>query len=371
MILTTGIGSHPINDVNQIYQDLRNLSMPYFPQLKIENMLYDYHRIIPGLNFHSGRLVLDLSQFRIEKDIDEFKNDLIMRRSLLKRRNFDLMEFPLKGLQEFRNFLSNNNSNIYGIKGQITGPLSESYVIKVEPVNKKSMDIPEFMELIVQATSEIAYTIDSELNHLAYKFVNNSKSATIFIDEPLLAIVLKELDQKTAAYYLEEVLKSISGRRGIHICDNIVSIGDFLLDLPINVISFDARSYPKTIQFLDDKKVLKFLNEGGGFALGLTPNTPESLVGEENIEKLQRDELNIKDYLPSTDSLIKDFEEILNDFINKGIDTKLVIKNLILTPQCGFQSFTIPTPERGEQIVRELLLIQEKTARSIEKKFSL
>ena len=135
-------------------------------------------------------------------------------------------------------------------------------------------------------------------------------------------------------------------------------------------IKITQKNYPKTIQFLDEEKLYNFLERGGGFALGLTQNTPESLVGEDNIEKLQRNELQIKDFLPSVNSLIREFEEILNDFTNKGLDTKLVVKNLILTPQCGFQSFTIPSPERGEQIVKELLLIQEKTARKIQKKYS-
>ena len=371
-VLTTGIGSHPISDVDQIFQDLfeSGTSLWYFPQLRGENMLYNYHRIIPGLKFQLGRIFLNLNQFEIEKDLNNFRNDLIMRKNLLKKRNFSLQEFGLRGLHEFRSFIDKFKPKISGIKGQITGPLSEAYTVKVEPVNKKAMDIPEFLELIVQATREIAYTIDNELNHLSQEFFNGSTSTTLFLDEPVLTVVLNELDQKKAANYLSEVLTAVSSRKGIHVCDNIASVGDFMLDLPIDIISYDARSYPKTIQFLDDEKLYNFLEKGGGFALGLTPNTPESLVGEDNIEKLQRNELKIKDYLPSVDILIKEFEEILKDFTNKGIDTKIIIENLILTPQCGFQSFTIPTPERGEQVVKELLLIQEKTAREIQKKYS-
>ncbi|MHA1798717.1 MAG: hypothetical protein ACTSVY_09770 [Candidatus Helarchaeota archaeon] len=372
MVLTTGIGSHPINDVQQVFQDLieSEISLLYFPQLKGENMLFNYHAIIPGLKLQLGKLIFNLNQFEIEKELDAFRNDLFMRKNLIKRRNFDVSIFNLKGLDNLEENLKNYSPKPMGLKGQITGPLSEAYSVRVEPVGKKAIDLPEFLDLFISTTSEIAFSIDSELNHLSHDLIGNSNFTTIFIDEPLLTIVLKELDQKTAFKYLSDVLNSISGRKGIHVCDDIVGISDFLLALPLDYISYDARFYPKTIEYLDDTKVSEYLERGGGFALGLTPNRPESLVGEENIEKLQRGELNIKEFIPTELTLLKDFEDILKDFNDKGIDSKLVVKNLLLTPQCGFQSFTLPNPERGEQIVRTLLTIQEKTARLIEKKYA-
>ncbi len=371
MVLSTGIGSHPISDMEQIFRDLidSEISLLYFPQLKKEHMIHAYYCMIPGLKYQMGKLFLNLNQFQIEKDLETYRNDLLMRKSLLKKRNFSLDDFNLIGLNYMRHYLEKYKPQIKGIKGQITGPLSEVFTVKIEPVNKRAIDIPEFLELFIQTAEEVAFSIDSIISHLNQEFVGNQANSIIFIDEPSLSIVLKELDIKKASKYLKRVFNSISGKKGIHVCDNLIGISEFILDLPVDYINFDVRTYPKTIEYLDDDKVIKFLENGGGFALGLIPNTPESLVGEENIDKIQKKQLKMKDFLPSIDSLIKKFELILEQFRHKGIQDKQVLENLIITPQCGFRSFDIPTPVEGEQMVKELLIIQEKLAKNIEKIF--
>jgi len=357
--------------MEQVFHDLvdSEISLLYFPQLKKENVIYSYYCMIPGLKFQMGNLFLNLSQFGIEKDLKAFRNDLQMRKSLLKKRSFNVDDFTLIGLNYMHHYLEKYQPKISGIKGQIMGPLSEAFTVKLEPVRKKAIDIPEFLELFIQTAEEVAFSIDSIIGHLNQEFVGNQNNSIIFIDEPSLSIVLKELNMKTASNYLSRVLNCISGKRGLHVCDNLIGISEFVLDLPLEYINFDVRTYPRTIEFLDDDKVIKFLEKGGGFALGLVPNTPESLVGEENIEKIQKNQLKMKDFLPTVDSLIKEFEQVIQQFNDKGIKNEQVLENLILTPQCGFRSFDIPTPVEGEQIAKELLNIQEKTARKIEKTF--
>ena len=230
MVLSTGIGSHPISDMEQVFHDLvdSEISLLYFPQLKKEHVIYSYYCMIPGLKFQMGKLFLNLNQFEIERDLEAFRNDLIMRKSLLKKRNFNVEDFNLIGLNYMHHYLEKYQPKISGIKGQIMGPLSEAYTVKLEPVKKKAIDIPEFLELFIQTAEEIAFSIDSIIGHLNQEFVGNQDNSIVFIDEPTLSIVLKELDIKTASKCLTRVLNNISGKKGMHVCDNLIGISEFV-----------------------------------------------------------------------------------------------------------------------------------------------
>ena len=89
---TTGIGSHPIDNPEQVIFDIfeSKITHPYIPQLKSDEMTYQFHSQIPGLSFKKGSVILDLNTPNFEKEFGKFKGKLKLKSLLLQPHGIEI-----------------------------------------------------------------------------------------------------------------------------------------------------------------------------------------------------------------------------------------------------------------------------------------
>ncbi len=369
---STGIGSHPIKDVQRIVKDIleSGIKVPYVPQTVNDNMIYQFHNMIPGLIFQIGSVFLDLSTIEKMREFRVFKGELELRAMHILPSGIVLKHEFIEGLHVLQRELEIKRPDIWGVKGEITGPITEAYSITVLPKRDKAINNDEIFDVIVKTTCEVASWISSKLEELTERVVGRKGLPILFIDEPLLPLVLKEFDAEEVKSVLEYVFKKVKCRKGIHVCDEPTSIIDMVLELEADYFSYDLLKYPKTLKIADRELLKMHVEEGRGFAFGVTPNTPESILNDEALYKAQKGEINVEEFLPTTqqiaETVVKNMKEI-----EENVDLRELIANSLITPQCGFRSFTVPSPEEGERLVRILLERQEGAAQIIRRKYGV
>jgi hypothetical protein len=144
-----------------------------------------------------------------------------------------------------------------------------------------------------------------------------------------------------------------------------------ILKYPIDLFSYDAIKYCDVLKNTNSEILYNYIEQGGGFAFGVTPNTPENLFGVENIPKILNGELNPNDFLPTPDELIITLQKNIHPIAKKSIPIQKLLSQSLLTPACGFRNFTIPNSIQGELIVKQLLQIQEEAAKELRKTYDL
>jgi hypothetical protein len=371
---TTGIGSHPLNDPKQVIQDIlrSKTTHPYVPQLRMDEMIFQFHYKFPGLQVEKGNVVLDLNTPNFKEKFDKFKENLKFRELLLQPHGEKLMPELYKALYLFSDLLSESSTQYQGIKCQMTGPITEAASIKLRPGKGKLIQNPEFLDLIVSLSAEVAHWLSSFLLKIAEVNGISRSNVILFLDEPLFPLAIEnEIAYEDAVEKISGVLKLIQCKKGIHICDDPISVIDIILKYPIDLFSFDGIKYPKTLGNTQIDILNEYIKRGGGIAFGITPNTPESLFGVENITSIISGELNPNAFLPAPSDLIYTLQKNIHPIARKGISIQQLLTQSVITPACGFRNFNIPTPEVGEGIVLRLLDIQEQAAQQLREDYEL
>lgn len=334
-------------------------------------MIFQFHNIIPGLIFEKGTAKLNFSDPKVVEGLNEFRGRLALKRINVEPAGLSLEEKYLKGLYAMEEVLQETEAEIWGLKGQITGPLTEAYSIEILPWKRKAILDEEIFKIILDTTSEIAYWLSKQLQKLTRKFVGKEGETIVFLDEPLLPLCLKDtMDPEIRIKSINSVLKRIQCRKGVHICDNPITVIDNMLEFDIDYFSFDARRYPATLEKTRVERLQRYLEEGKGFAFGLTPNSPEELFGEENIYEIQRGIKDPTNFIPEYNKIKNSMEEIVFSVESK-VEVRSLLEQSLITPQCGFRNFNIPNPLLGEQLVKNLLEIQEKAAKEVREKYEI
>ena len=149
------------------------------------------------------------------------------------------------------------------------------------------------------------------------------KQTVVFLDEPYLSSIgsaYLALREEQVIACLEEVLQGISGLKGLHCCGN--TDWGLLLNLPIDIVSFDAYNYAMHLSLYSDS-LKPFLQRGGIVAWGIVPNTTESLARE------------------STASLIERLLTAMGLLVDKGIALDKLIEQSLITPSCGLGTLPV------------------------------
>lgn len=367
------MGSHPIDDAKQAALDIveSGTKIPYFPQTVGDDMIYQFHNIIPGLVFEKGSAKLNFKDPKIVEGIENFRSRLALKKIKVEPSGLSIEEKYLKGLYALEEVLQEKEVDIWGIKGELTGPLTEAYSIEILPWKKKAIFDEEVFKLVLDTSAEIAHWLSNQLQKLTRKFIGKEGETILFLDEPLFPLCLKDCtDPDKMIKAVDHLLKRINCRRGIHICDNPITVIDSVLELEIDYLSFDARRYPAILEKIKTETLQKYLDRGKGFAFGLTPNSPEEVFGEENIYEIQRGKKDPYHFLPEPSEIKNRMETIISSIESK-IDVISLLKQSLITPQCGFRNFTIPNSKMGEQLVKNLLELQEKAAKEVREKYKI
>lgn len=370
---TTGIGSHSLDNPNAVIHDIfeSTITYPYIPQLKADEMTLQFHHSIPGLRLQNGTAILDLNTPEFETKLRDFKGNLKMKSLLLQPHGLEITAEFFRGLFTFPAFL-NQFSHYRGIKCQITGPITEAASIKLSPGNIKLIQNAELFDMVTNLTAEIAYWLSNYLIKMVKSRTIAEDNVILFIDEPLFPLAVEnEISYEKALEKILPILQIIQCTKGIHICDNPITVLDSILKYPIDVFSFDAIKYPNSLKSVNRDILKEYIDRGGGFAFGITPNTPESVFGVENIPDILKGELDPNEFLPTPEDLIHTFEMNIRPLELKEGQLQQLLAQSLITPSCGFRNFNIPTPEEGERIVLRLLQVQEQAAQKLRNLYHL
>ena len=214
------------------------------------------------------------------------------------------------------------------LKGQITGPISWGLCVTDYAGRGILYD-----ESLAEALSRFL-KLKAAWQEALLRTV--SKNTVIFVDEPYLSSLgsaFVAISNELVSALLREVLSGISGIKGIHCCGG--TDWKLLLDLPIDVLSFDAFNYSDSLACYQ-QEVKAFITRGCGIAWGIVPNDEETLK-KENIA-----------------SIFDRFGEALAPYTRDGIAFREIITGSLITPTCGLDSLSSEAAERVFELLTGL-----------------
>ncbi len=298
--------------------------LPAWPQLPkrsfLENMYVQYSEGFPGVVVKENRIYVDRSQ-----DLNR-----PLERLYAAYLENDVDKYPIgpeyaAGLYEF---LALENLSPKGVKGQIAGPIT--WGATVSDNSKKAII---YDDTLADAAAKM---LRLKVGWQEKKLSEVSRNTIIFVDEPVMTSfgsAFFQVSREKAISLLEEVLGGIKGTKGVHCCGN--TDWSVMLGTSTDIISYDAYSYGQSLS-LYPAEVKRFLNKGGAIAWGIVPNNAESLAKE------------------SVASLKDRLEETMAHFTRDGIQFKRLLKQSLLTPNCGLASLSIEAATRALELLAEL-----------------
>lgn len=327
--LALGIGSLPHLDaeaaLDLIFKYLPQA--PFWPQLPKrdprEGMVAQFSENLPCLKLREGNVIFDpkdkessLEAFYervISDDVDYFK----------------ISDGFALGLNKFYQRLKGSGlKEARFIKVQITGPFTFLASINDE-FGRSLLHDPVFKQAIIKA---LAMKLRWQIN----LFKEFGKQVIAFIDEPYLGAfgsAFTPINKEDVVQGLNELGESVKEKDvllGVHCCGN--TDWSILTDVPyINIINFDAFSFQeKFILYAQELKA--FLKRGGIICWGIVPT--QEFSAKENADILSQ-------------RLRKGIESL----VKKGVEEKLLLENLMISPACGLGTFE---PAKSEQIFKLL-----------------
>ncbi|RDV84293.1 hypothetical protein [Ammonifex thiophilus] len=197
-------------------------------------------------------------------------------------------------------------------KGQIVGPLTAGFQLTDAAGRPAYYDL-ELRELILRTLQLAARWQARELKRWG-------RPVAIFIDEPGVSIygqstyITVTREQIMADMgVLVATLKEEGVYVGVHSCAAVD--WSLLLDLPIDILSFDAYGYFSSL-FPFRRELAAFLKRGGVLAWGIVPTSEKAW--EEDLSSLRRR-----------------LEEDWAQLVDKGIPEKVLREQWLITPSCG------------------------------------
>ena len=315
--LPTMIGSMPHTSPDEACRAvLRHLpALPAWPQLPgrtpRESMYAQYSEGFPGVVIEDARIYIDRSQ-----DIDGGLERLWAAHGANDLSAWGTSPEYAAGLHAL---LSARADRATALKGQVTGPIS--WGLAVADGDQWAIYDDTLAEAIAMHLRLKAAWQYRELSRVC-------RDVIIFLDEPYLTSLgsaFVSLPPDRVRGLLEETLGGIGGLKGLHCCGN--TDWSLLLELPIDILSFDAFSYAGSLAAYAPQ-VRSFIKRGGAVAWGIVPNDEEHLARE------------------GPASLRDRLEETMAAFVAEDTTLALLVEQSLVTPSCGLASVS---PEAAEQ----------------------
>jgi methionine synthase II (cobalamin-independent) len=233
-----------------------------------------------------------------------------------------------RGIYEMEKRLKESGVRPGYFKTHITGPLTMGLGRTDE--NKRAIYYNDvFRDVVVKG-------MEMKARWLLKKFDFLECQQICFIDENILSAFCSStyvsVERSDVVSCLSDVVGAIhkeDALAGAHCCGN--TEWTILIDAGVDVISFDAFQYGKTIGYYSDK-VKGFLEKGGVLAWGIVPSS--SAAAQETVE-----------------SLSGKLAQLMDGLAAKGIDREMLTEKCLLTPSCGTGSIS----EEYSRQVLELL----------------
>ncbi len=317
--LPTAIGGMPQADASEACRMVcAHLSaIPAWPQLPrrafVENMYAQFSQGFPGAKIEEGRLYVD-------PEASDFLPALERLHDASARGDFRSYAVTPDYAAGLHAFLAGPDK-LPAVKGQVTGPVSWGLAV-MQKEGLPAIYDETLAEAVVKHLRLKAAWEEKALRQI-------SSRSIIFVDEPYLAILGSfsvSLSSEQVLRSIEEVLKGISGLKGLHCCGR--ADWSLLLKLPFHILSFDAYSYADSLILYPDE-VKGLLQRGGAIAWGIVPNNEEDLLKE------------------TVASLADRLEEAMAPFIRQGIQFRQLIAQGLLTPSCSLHSLSLEAAEQA------------------------
>ena len=323
--LPTGIGSMPHTNPDEACATIMRYfpDIPFWPQLPRrspkENMVVQFSEGFPGTVTEGDKVHIEPSA-DFESEVERIYIDCDQDNA----HGYSVSREYSAGLHAFLSKVGSNKL----VKGQVTGPITWG--------------------LTVARQDGLGILYDDTLAETAAKFLRLkaswqenilrevSPSPIIFVDEPYLVSlgsVFTPIPEEKVPVLLEETLKGIKGIKGLHCCGN--TNWSVVLDLAIDILSFDAYNYASSLSTHSDK-VKSFLMRGGTIAWGIVPNDQDTLATE------------------SLPSLRDRLEEAMAPFSRNGVAFKQIIAQGLITPSCGLDALSLEAANRALELTARL-----------------
>lgn len=338
--LATLIGSLPVADHGEALGIIfsHTPAVPLWPQLPVnpkEGMLNQFVEGFPGVVEEGDRTYFNVHTEQFPADqLAFFERYLAAMESpeALAASSFAVSRERARGLYELCD-LAKGRDGIVALKGQITGPFTLLTGLMDE--NKRlGYYEPAIHEVAVKGLALKAAWQAQMLGQIG-------KPTIVFIDEPALAglgsssfitMSLEEIGQD-----LTEVIEAIhqaGGLAGIHVCAN--TDWEFLLSLPLDILSFDAYSFFERL-IVCKEQLYAFLDRGGILAWGIVPTSEKEQIDRE-----------------SADSLTARWEEQADQLANARWDKARLLRQTLVTPSCGTGSLPLPYATKVLALTRDV-----------------
>jgi methionine synthase II (cobalamin-independent) len=330
--LATGIGSLPHKDAQEALDLIFKYTpqIPFWPQLpKIdmrEAMTAQFIEGFPCLKLTEKGVFFDPQNK--EKQLERFYDNIINR----SFEEFRITKDYARGLYAFYERLTKSDlKHVDFIKCHITGPFTFAASINDERKVSLLYD-PVFMQAIINGLAMKALW--------QIKFFEKFAKIILFIDEPYLGCfgsAYTPINRENVIKGLEELTANLkkSGKVliGVHCCGN-TDWSIFTEIKSLDIISFDAFNFlEKLVLFSGQLK--SFLERGGILCWGVVPTQEFS------------DQISL-------DSLKKIILAGIEKLEQKGIQRKLLLENLLLSPSCGLATEDLQKTEKIFRLLSEL-----------------
>ena len=167
----------------------------------------------------------------------------------------DMPELREERAAGFFAFLKSDLTGVTGLKGQVTGPLTFAHLVQMADGGSADENV-RIARRLAHLLGRLAEWQENQLRR-------HTRNTLILLDEPLLAESLadRRLGPSICLDLIATTLMWIKGARGLHTC--APPNWKLLLNLPLQVLSFDAYSYGETTE--DAAKGIRGFLANGGF----------------------------------------------------------------------------------------------------------
>jgi hypothetical protein len=331
----TLIGSLPCSDAAAASSMISKylVDLPAWPQLprrvNLENLYIQYSGGFPGVRIKDEKIWIEKGA-----DFDHKLEQLYADWYEDKTDGYAVGKEYAAGLYSFT---AGQKSKLPVSKGQLIGPVSWG--------------------LCVTDNSGKGIIYDDALADAAGKFLKLKASwqeallrsvaaeTVIFVDEPYLTSLgsaFVSLPNEQISALIGEVLSGISGIKGIHCCGS--TDWPLLLNLPIDIISFDAYNYLDSI-LCYQSDLCSFVRRGKAISWGIVPNDEDVLRKE------------------SAATIYDRLVEALAPLTREGIPIRDLVRQSIITPACGLASLS-------QDAVEHVLILLKDVSDRIRRKYS-
>jgi len=312
--LPTALGSLPFVDPAEACRLMTQSfpAIPAWPQLPkrtyLENMYVQFGEGLPGSVVGDERIYVN--SYQIDASLEALYTAYLAE-------NIDIGAISPTFAAGLACFLGMKEEVVdcTAVKGQITGPISLGLQV-TDQARRPILYDDVLADALVKHLQLKARWQERELRKLCPQTI-------IFLDEPYLSSIgsaYVALREEQVMACLAEVLEGISGLKGLHCCGN--TDWGLLLNLPIDIVSFDAYNYAIPLSLYSDS-LKPFLHRGGIIAWGIVPNTAEALARE------------------STASLVDRLLAAMGLLVDKGISLDEIVERSLITPSCGLGTLSV------------------------------